>query len=504
MKSIHQNANELAENFLKLENKETIKALPKNIENAIKLSKKSVYKKEGTYWQLNSSFSYQSLIWQKIQENLVKHGNTNYNKYIKMYHYNNITSLDDVKQSLLNTYDKESSAFKLHYSFGYVTEKPDSDHNYKMSLYHAGKNYFNKNAITIKNKKDMLKEIDKLNTGYIIHRVAESFPNSSTRLIGVYGLAVKIVRLDFPIGANIEIPDYIKYSPFITSLDKVKNNLCFWSCLALASGSKPNGEIKQSKELFNNFYQHKQFEDYPGFDFVNELANYENFNKQFAINIVSYDEDTSIEYIYKSPYNDDVERHSIYMNLYLDHFSYIKSLEKLAKMYLCHKCSSKFIDNANLQRHVDSCIMKQRDNFVDYPQIYETKRNVIVELCDWYGIPCDELFYRYDYMITFDLESMLEQISEQKSEKLTFVTRHVPVSVSIATNVPGFQTKHIQSIVPDDLSRLMFEQFDLIAKTAKQLMINKLQPLIDKIGEKSEFHKKVIDYCSIIPNSRIQ
>jgi hypothetical protein len=104
---------------------------------------------------------------------------------------------------------------------------------------------------------------------------------------------------------------------------------------------------------------------------VNELDQYENFNKKYAINIVTYDEDGSIEYIRKSQLN--TERIPLYLNLYLDHFSYIPSLEKLSKMYVCNRCSAKFVENYKLERHIDTCELEQKDTFVKYPEIYEKK-----------------------------------------------------------------------------------------------------------------------------------
>ena len=115
---------------------------------------------------------------------------------------------------------------------------------------------------------------------------------------------------------------------------------------------------------------------------------------------------SSIQYVRRSEFNTDVDpnRTSIYLNLYLDHFSYIPNLEKLAKMYICNRCSSKFDNNFNLSRHMNTCNLEQEDTFVKYPEIYEKKRNVIVELCDWFDVQdCD---YKYDYLITFDLEAM--------------------------------------------------------------------------------------------------
>ena len=188
----------------------------------------------------------------------------------------------------------------------------------------------------------MLKEISKLNADNVICKVARSFPDSSTRLLGIYNLAVKVIRLDFPIGSKTILPDYMKRSRFVIGLQDIEDNLCFWSCIAIAEGCGREGYIKKSKELFQSFYK-KTFNNYPGFDFVNELDVFEVFNTKCAINIINYNDDESIEYIRKSNLNTD--RIPIYLILYMNHFCYVKSLEKVAKMYVSNRCGRKFQNN---------------------------------------------------------------------------------------------------------------------------------------------------------------
>ena len=139
----------------------------------------------------------------------------------------------------------------------------------------------------------MNKLLSNINGEKIIDKLASKFPDTKTRLIGVYSMAVKVVRLDYPIGTKTQLPDYIKKSNFIIGLEDVENNFCFWACLALAEGCTKNRYIIKAKELFNKFYRKnvKKFDDYNGFDFVNELDKYEAFNTKYAINIVSYNED---------------------------------------------------------------------------------------------------------------------------------------------------------------------------------------------------------------------
>src|SRR4029079_9142510 len=253
---------------------------------------------------------------------------------------------------------------------------------------------------------------------------------------------------------------------------------CFWACMAVATGARSDRYVKKAKKLFEKFYQKKPNTiHYKSFDYVNELERYENCNTAFAINIVKYYEDDSLEYVHKSKHNDTRTR-NIYLNLYQEHFSYITNLEQLAKMYVCPRCSGKFQDNFHLQRHIDICNLEQQDKFVLYPEVYEKKRNEIVELSEWFDVECD---YKHDYLITFDFESMMDKITDVMGDKLKFVSKHIPVSVSIATNVPGFDITFIESNNPRELVKQMFDYLDQVAKMSEELMTKKMKPLITKI-----------------------
>ncbi len=178
-------------------------------------------------------------------------------------------------------------------------------------------------------------------------------------------------------------------------------------------------------------------------------------------------------------------------------------------MYVCNRCGKRCNNNRDLENHMNICTLEQDDTFVKHPEVYEKKRNDIVELCDWFDIDCD---YKYDYLITFDFESILQKIpettdNEKEETKLRFVTNHIPVSVSIATNVPGFDENgyFITSKNPKKIVSRMFKYFEEIQMQAKKLMMKKFKPLRKKIknhyndDEKKYYLEKIQDYCSSIP-----
>jgi hypothetical protein len=95
------------------------------------------------YWKLNelSNSDDNGVVSKKILTARNKYGVERFSKYIKMYFYNEIKSLTDIETNLMNTYKKENKAFKMHVSFGYVTENLD-DGESKIILYAPGYQYF--------------------------------------------------------------------------------------------------------------------------------------------------------------------------------------------------------------------------------------------------------------------------------------------------------------------------------------------------------------------------
>ena len=66
-------------------------------------------------------------------------------------------------------------------------------------------------------------------------------------------MAVKVIRLDYPIGAKVQLPDYIRNSNRIVGLENFENNLYFWACFALAEGCTKTDILLKPKNCLANF-----------------------------------------------------------------------------------------------------------------------------------------------------------------------------------------------------------------------------------------------------------
>ncbi|XP_066265252.1 uncharacterized protein [Branchiostoma lanceolatum] len=125
----------------------------------------------------------------------------------------------------------------------------------------------------------------------------------------------------------------------------------------------------------------------------------------------------------------------MYLNLYEDHFSYIKDFKKYAKSYGCTLCGRKFNRAYNLKVHQSNCTGAIK--YV-YPGGAYNRRQTIFEQLDDVGIRVNPDDRFYPYRATYDIECLLKPISGQSTDKMTWEAVHELLSVSVCSNVPGF------------------------------------------------------------------
>ena len=468
----------------------------------------------GEYWSINlpEDPDKEDDINEMVNNHREKYGASNVDKNFKIIYNNNITNYKDIIHTLYDLHKEMTTMYRLLFSFGLVIETriteedPATKKNiesFSYDLAKPGTRYFLEENVIIKNKQDFnTKILSILTPDKIIEEESKKLGVSSIKLIGIYSIMMKVTILDFPIGSSLKLPDYIRSSRSIIALEGIEYNLCYWGCLAFAEGARIDRYMKKAVKLFKDYYgPNKSIEKYVGFDFHKELDKYEQFNQKFAINIMSYDEDKSAILIRYSEFNET--RTPIYLNLYMDHFSYITNKDKLIKKYMCHTCAKNFKDNKHLDRHQKICSKEQKDVFVKYPQIYEPKRNTIIELAEWFGVNID---FKYDYLIVYDLEAELLKVTEKHGAKTTLTAKHVPMSFSVYDNIPGYSQEYFHDNGnPIKLVETFFLRLDELCEAASKLMLEKMQPLITAIEgyyhekRRNKYLKDVHDYCESVP-----
>jgi hypothetical protein len=230
------------------------------------------------------------------------------------------------------------------------------------------------------------------------------------------------------------------------------------------------------KSLFKDYYNKPlnkiNKENYPGVDYVaydkeydDEALDNEEYDKKndeidliekhFNININVYTNDVKdtlrIDRRSICNYNDTLD-----LMRYNNHFMYIKDLKQIRHCYRCRKCDKICNNMEACNRHEKTCDELVKHTFPGGK--YDKSKSIFDKIEDVYNdlikkektyimyhnykpiVSNDDKYYPYECV--FDFEAILKKIeSKDETKQLQITSEHVPVSVSIFSNVPEYDVK---------------------------------------------------------------
>ena len=229
-----------------------------------------------------------------------------------------------------------------------------------------------------------------------------------------------------------------------------EDNLCFFRCLALNNDCYTKN-LKRDTQYYYQRYRDaglskKKFHGV-------QISELDELEKLFEVNIQVYslaptqthgedeDNEENTPEIAATLFRCS-HRHfssTLYLNLYENHFSYIKDLARYSKSFCCSRCGKYWKKSSRLNRHEKTFDSKVQ---LKYPGwAYHVPKTIFEELEDEGFVVLEEWWY-FPYRATFDSECYFNQEKAQElknTEKLTWQSTHVPLSVSVWSNVPGYQ-----------------------------------------------------------------
>ena len=279
----------------------------------------------------------------------------------------------------------------------------------------------------------------------------------------------------------------------------------FFRCLAMWSGGHPHNFGKTVDHYFHEYMgPSANAKTFKGVT----LADLPLIEKKFELNINVYElveeeieEDEEMVKLVKDTGEDEekteqrivakvVQRsHRQYadtmnVNLYQDHFSYIINLDQYCKSYACQRCGKLWKHVGMLHRHERTCEAAVRHKYVGGS--YQLPQTIFEKLeDDGINIPKEDRFYPYH--ATYDFECYFDKDTlPTNSEKVIWEAKHIPLSVSLCSNIPGF-TEPICFIADGDPQYLvdrMLQHLDLLAETAYLYLLARFEPVFDKLDKK--------------------
>ena len=430
--------------------------------------------------------------WGSIRTHVV-HGpvQTRYNR--------RLTSLDtrDLHEQLRVLFEEQTTSFKINCSFAFILKNKTTN---RLKYYHSSNNCCGRlleEPSLITNRGDFDRFLERIHQPDILQWAVAQRPNSDWICEMVTNATFFVNRIeDYPIGCvDVNLPDYVKRNKAIVRLDKdshgviYRDNLCLFRCLAIHQGC----DVRCIEATVATLYA-KYTDNTPVHDFVGvTLEDLSKIEATFDVNVVVYkldeitDGKTTAELVRRSPCQ-YIE--TMYLNLYEAHFSYIKDIRMYSHSYKCSKCEQALWKSSwELHRHERTC--EAGVNQIYKGGVYRPPASIFERLDDE-GIIASPVLRYFPYRATFDFECYFsDERLPVNSDKLQWSARHVPLSVSVASNVPGYEPA--QCYVTDgDSDKLVADMMDHLTAIS-DAAYESLLPLYADVLEELKTRKEAWD-----------
>lgn len=416
---------------------------------------------------------------------------------VDFFNFRLINQKHSLKAALTDLWvNKVTSQVKLQCSLGMILQNTVTR---EFRYYHSSANNTNifQSPVKIKSLADLMEVCDVIIDMDLTNKATSARPSSSWCLHTITNLSFALTKTDFPKFGSppTTIPPHIKKLKCVHTLlsdgnTRFSDNLCFFRALALRLHCKcthrcyclrTNNAVVMSlfKRYTTSIGVDANSDSFTGIS-LDELVLLE---KIFDLKITVY----SLSKSHKST----IMRQS-YRNggTCLDlcaagrHFMWIKSLASFTKCFQCSYCSESFRTKFTLLRHRSGCARK-KSRLVYGKDNFHPPSNIFEQIEDSTNLVVSEKIKFYPFRATFDIECYLPKSVDKNTPKLTFTNDHHLMSISICSNIPGFDTPIC--LVSNGDSDLLVEKFVMylehLSDVASSLCQDKIQPLIDQLEQ---------------------
>ena len=189
---------------------------------------------------------------------------------------------------------------------------------------------------------------------------------------------------------------------------------------------------------------------------------------------------------------------TMYLNLYEAHFSYIKDIRMYSHSYKCSKCEQALWKSPyHLHRHERTCT--EGIKRVYKGGVYRPPSSIFERLDDE-GIIVEDVLRYYPYRATFDFECYFDRDNvPADTNTLQWSARHVPLSVSVASNVPGHEDAqcYITNGDSDKLVADMMSHLHAVRDAAFESLKPSYESVLDKLKMLKEEWDSAEEECGL-------
>ena len=427
-----------------------------------------------------------------------------------------LTTMDtrELQEPLRQLFEEQTTAFKVNLSFGFILKQKVTG---RLRYYHSSNNCCGRlleEPSLITNRGDFDRSLERIHQPDILQWAISQRPNSDwvcERVTNATFFVNKIVK--HPIGCvGVTLPDYLKHNKAVVGLAKdehgatYNDNLCLFRCLALHQGCDVR-HLEATVVTLYAKYTDTLVHDFAGVT-IDDLSKIE---ATFGVNVVVYKLDeitdgTTVGELVRRSLGHYAD--TMFVNLHETHFSYIRDMKSYSHSYKCSKCGESLWKYPSwLKIHESTCEGGIRRVYKG--GVYRPPASIFERLDDE-GIIVSPVLRYFPYRATFDFECYFsDERLPVNSDKLQWSVRHVPLSVSVASNVPGYEPAlcFVTDGDADKLVGCMITRLNTISDAAYESLLPLYADVLEELKtrkeawdeeEEEEDGKKTVNPCKTL------
>ena len=281
-----------------------------------------------------------------------------------------------------------------------------------------------------------------------------------------------------------------------------KNNLCLFRALALHLHGNERLEIETSK-LFNLFLVNSTNLDPLKFegDCMDDIPSVEDI---VGINIFKNDINLIDGTMVGELARRSIKKYEKNVQLirYNSHICYVDNINAFFKAFRCSTCDTYFQKTGNLERHLVRC--SERVKHI-YPKNVYQLRETLFDKLDSFGIQCTDDQKLFTNLAAFDFESIcIPKEKFKNTETTTWIGKHLPISVSISSNLMGKLIFVCNSNLRDLVESFVDAVEGLATQSKAQMKLkfleietaikSKLTPILESLNERRYRNQRVFEF----------
>ena len=312
-------------------------------------------------------------------------------------------------------------------------------------------------------------------------------PDSKWEVVDIPNITFYVNHVkDAPLGAPIDLPDYIKNNSGLRNVSS-GDNLCFFRCLAAHRGADPHWCEQPAKNLFRAYCD--RFDVTPAHFAGVQLFDFLHLEDFFELNLIAYELDGKVAKLVQR--SREFYKDTMRLNVYENHLSVIVDFERYCGVYQCVHCDKLWYNVKHYNQHTKSCITTVCEVFSG--GIHKNPATIFEKL-EEIGIVVPHCDCHFPSFVCYDFEAYFSKKQISNSSMLTLDACHIPLSVAVASNVPGYELGvcFVTERSEKELVQKLVNYLESLLEVSYKLLLEKFDYVFEQLERSENVRKEKI------------